>query len=77
MIAFRRLARQALSAYITRRHARRVAKANPTAAELQRQIAERDRKHRNAKPLRRQLGKVVNARLARELGVTLPEGLTS
>lgn len=77
MIALRRLARQALSAYIARRHARRVAKANPTAAELQRQIAERARKHRNSKPLRRQLSKVVNARLAREQGRTLPEGLTS
>lgn len=73
----RRLARQALDAFTAWRLARRVAKADPVVADLQRRIAELSRKHRGAAPLRRELRARVIANLAREQGVTPPERLCS
>lgn len=73
----RHLARRILSAFNAWRLARRVESANPVAAALKRQIAERSRQHRNAAGLRRQLRAEVAARLAREQGRTLPERTAS
>ncbi len=69
----RRLARQALAAFTSWRHARRVAKTAPEVAELQREIAKRSRRHRKTEPLRRELRARVTAALAREQGITIQE----
>jgi uncharacterized lipoprotein YmbA len=80
----RRLARQALAAFLAlrdRRRAeraaaaltRRVTVADPEIARLQGEIAKRAARHRNAAPLRRELRNRVVANLAREQGITIQE----
>jgi hypothetical protein len=69
----RHLARRILDAFMAWRLARRVENANPVAAALKRQIAERSRQHRNASTLRRRLRAEVTARLAREQGRGISE----
>ena len=53
--------------------ARRIAAADPEMAKLQREIAERAKRHRNAAPLRKQLHDKIVANLAREQGRSTPE----
>lgn len=73
----RHLARRILDAFTAWRLARRVENANPVAAALKRQIAQRSRHHQNASALRRQLRAEVAARLAREQGRPVPERIAS
>jgi hypothetical protein len=80
----RRLARQALAAFIALRVrrraereaivlARRIAVVDPEIPRLRQQIEDRCRRFQNAEPLRRELRARVTARLAREQGRTLQE----
>lgn len=80
MIALRRISR-CLAAWEAWRLRSKVERQSPELAELRKREAEARRRHRPTRHFQQAKQAVVNARLAREMGVTLPvtlpEGLTS
>lgn len=69
----RRLARRAISSFTAWRHRRRVRRALPQIAELERMLEEHREKHRPVRRIIRARQDIIRNQLAREQGRRLSE----